>query len=146
MMAYVRVIDFLNKPTLVSPLQFAPLSLPHYPSSLSINVSLSGMFVVVSLFRPQFNTLLLFMMGSAVWGLGWWWVGLGLRWIGRAEDNFTRVMPTRRYSYTHISTIYLSSLPIIDPASHSIQMTVLEQTERYIQHKPPRCRRCRCHQ
>lgn len=57
------------------------------------------------------------------------WVGLG--WIGRAEDNFTRVMPTRRYSYTHISTIYLSSLPIIDPASHSIQMTVLEQTARY---------------
>lgn len=32
MMAYVKVIDFLNKPTLVSPLQFAPLSLPHYPS------------------------------------------------------------------------------------------------------------------
>lgn len=32
MMAYVKVIDFLNKPTLVSPLQFAPLGLPHYPS------------------------------------------------------------------------------------------------------------------
>lgn len=109
MMAYVKVIDFLNKPTLVSPLQFAPLGLPHYPSIHPVFLSTCRYQACSSSCLSSGHNLILYYYS--------WWVqqceastGGGLGWVGTGLEGQKIILPALCPHAVIVTHIFLLSI------------------------------------